>query len=147
MAVLQVGRRTSRMSDPGVSQSMLEHDRAASLNRLNGLNRLNRLDRVAHAMDSLVRIPGTRRTFGVDAVLSIIPGLGSVLGAAVSGYLLYEAVRLRAPRALLMRMSRNIAVDWLLGEIPLLGPVCDLFYKANEANMKLLRAHLTAGGV
>lgn len=117
---------------------MVERDRATALKRL---------DRLAHVMDSLVRIPGTRRTFGVDAALSLMPVLGSVVGAGISGYLVYEAVRLQAPRALVLKMSRNVALDWLLGEVPLLGPVFDLFYKANEANMKLLRAHIEAGDV
>ena len=117
---------------------MVERDRATALKRL---------DRLAHVMDSLVRIPGTRRTFGVDAALSLMPVLGSVVGAGISGYLVYEAVRLQAPRVLVLKMSRNVALDWLLGEVPLLGPVFDLFYKANEANMKLLRAHIEAGDV
>ena len=126
------------MSTARPGQVILERDRATALKRL---------DRLAHVMDSLVRIPGTRRTVGADAALSLMPVLGSVVGAGISGYLVYEAVRLQAPRALVLKMSRNVALDWLLGEVPLLGPVFDLFYKANEANMKLLRAHIEAGDV
>ena len=123
------------MSDVGVDRSIRERDRASELKRL---------DRLAHIMDSLLRIPGTRRSVGADAALSLVPVLGSVVGAGVSAYLVYEAVRMQAPRAVILKMSRNVAVDWLLGEVPLLGPVFDLFYKANEANMKLLRAHIEA---
>lgn len=124
------------MSDVGVGRSIREGDHASALKRL---------DRLAHIMDSLLRIPGTRRTVGADAALSLVPVLGSVVGAGVSAYLVYEAVRMQAPRAVILKMSRNVALDWLLGEVPLLGPVFDLFYKANEANMKLLRAHIEAG--
>ena len=124
------------MSDAGAGQIIFARDSA---------NALRRLDRLAHIMDSLLRIPGTRRTVGADAALSLVPVLGSVVGAAISGYLVYEAVRLQAPRAVILKMSRNVALDWLLGEVPLLGPVFDLFYKANEANMKLLRGHIEAG--
>ena len=104
---------------------------------------LRRLDRLAWIMDAAFALPGTNRRFGVDALLSLIPGLGSFLGAFVSGYLVLEAVRLRVPGRVLRRMLRNLLLDWLLGEVPVLGAVFDLFYKANEANAKLLREALT----
>jgi hypothetical protein len=99
---------------------------------------LRRLARLGWLMDSSVRIPGTSRTFGLDAVMSVVPGIGSVGGAAVSGYLLLEAWRMDAPLPLLGRMARNVAVDAVLGAIPILGPVFDLVYKANQANVALL---------
>ncbi len=83
------------MSDAGVGQIMLKRDHASALKRL---------DRLAHIMDSLLRIPGTRRTVGADAALSLVPVLGSVVGAGISGYLVYEAVRLQAPRAVILKM-------------------------------------------
>jgi hypothetical protein len=48
-----------------------------------------------------------------------------------------------APLPLLGRMARNVAVDAVLGAIPILGPVFDLVYKANQANVALLEEWLT----
>lgn len=101
---------------------------------------LRRLARLSFLMDSAIRIPGTKRTFGLDAVMSLLPGIGSLGGAGVATYLIAEAVRMDAPLPLLARMARNVALDAVLGAIPVLGPVFDLVYKANDANVKLLSA-------
>ncbi len=99
---------------------------------------LRRLARLGWLMDSSVRIPGTSRTFGLDAVMSVVPGVGTLGGAAVSGYLLLEAWRRDAPLPLLGRMAGNVAIDAVLGAVPFLGPLFDLLFKANQANVKLL---------
>ncbi len=99
---------------------------------------LRRLARLGWLMDSSVRIPGTSRTFGLDAVMSVVPGVGTLGGAAVSGYLLLEAWRMDAPLPLLGRMAGNVAIDAVLGAVPFLGPLFDLLFKANQANVKLL---------
>ena len=103
---------------------------------------LRRLARLGWLMDSSVRIPGTSRTFGLDALMSVVPGVGTFGGVAVSGYLLLEAWRMDAPLPLLARMARNVAIDAVLGAVPLVGPVFDLFYKANQANVALLTGWL-----
>ena len=46
------------------------------------------------------------------------------------------------PRVTLMRMAVNVAVDYLLGAVPLLGDVFDVYWKANQRNVNLLRQHL-----
>lgn len=103
---------------------------------------LQRLDRFVHLTDLALPIPGTRRTIGVDAVLSLVPGVGSLVGTGLSLYVLAEALRHRAPAQLLGRMGLNIAIDTMLGAIPVLGFFFDLVFRANERNMKLLRSHL-----
>lgn len=103
---------------------------------------LRRLDRFVHLTDLALPIPGTRRTIGVDAVLSLVPGVGSLVGTGLSLYVLAEALRHRAPARLLGRMGLNIAIDTMLGAIPVLGFFFDFVFRANERNMKLLRSHL-----
>ena len=58
---------------------------------------MERLDWIAWFTDSAIRIPGTRRTIGADGVLSLIPGVGTLLGTGISLYVLGEAVRHGAP--------------------------------------------------
>jgi hypothetical protein len=83
-----------------------------------------------------------RRSIGLDAVLSLIPGVGSLIGTGLSLYLIAEALRHGAPARLLGRMGTNILFDTLLGAIPVAGFFFDLMFRANDRNMRLLREHL-----
>ena len=103
---------------------------------------LERLDFLAWFTDSAVRIPGTSRTIGADGFLSLIPGVGSLMGTALSLYVVAEAVRHGASARVLARMGVNIAADTLIGAIPVLGFLFDLVFKANQRNLALLRQHL-----
>lgn len=103
---------------------------------------LGRLEWLAWFTDSAVRIPGTRRTLGADSLLSLVPGAGTFLGSGLSLYLLAEALRHGAPPRLLTRMGLNIAADTAVGAVPILGFFFDMFFKANQRNLSLLRAHL-----
>ena len=72
-----------------------------------------------------------------------MPGVGDLVGLALSSYFLLEAKRLGAPAELLTRMAANVAVDAGVGVVPLLGDVFDVFFKANRRNVALLREHIT----
>lgn len=103
---------------------------------------LERLSWLAWFTDSAIRVPGLNRTIGADALLSLIPGAGSLIGTGLSLYVLAEAVRHGASAGLLARMGGNIALDMVLGAIPVLGVVFDMLFKANQRNLNLLREHL-----
>lgn len=103
---------------------------------------LDRLDRFVRLTDLAMPIPGTRRTIGLDAVLSLVPVVGSFIGTGLSLYLVAEALRHRAPLRLLANMGVNITIDTLLGAIPVMGFVFDFVFRANDRNMRLLRQHL-----
>ena len=103
---------------------------------------LARVAWLAWLTDSSIRIPGTSRSFGADALLSIVPGASSLAGTGISLYVVAEAIRHRAPLATLARMGGNIAADMLLGSIPAIGIVFDMAFKANQRNLKLLQQHL-----
>jgi hypothetical protein len=103
---------------------------------------LRRLDALARLLDSAVVIPGTRISFGADAVLNLVPGLGLLAAKSVSAYLIWEARRLGAPGPLLARMVAHVALDAALSAVPVLGWFGDVFYRANLKNMALLRAFL-----
>lgn len=103
---------------------------------------MERLEWLAWFTDSAVRIPGTSRTVGADGFLSLIPGVGSLFGTAMSLYMVGEALRHGAPARLLGRMGLNIAADTVVGAIPLVGFIFDMAFKANQRNLNLLRRHL-----
>jgi len=103
---------------------------------------LARLERFVWFTDMALPVPGSRRSIGLDAVLSLIPGVGSLIGTGLSLYLIAEALRHGAPARLLGRMGTNILFDTLLGAIPVAGFFFDLMFRANDRNMQLLREHL-----
>lgn len=101
-----------------------------------------RLEWIAWFTDSAIRIPGSNRRIGADGLVSIVPGVGTLVGAGISLYVVGEALRHGAPPALLTRMGLNIAADTVLGAIPVVGVLFDMGFKANQRNCNLLRQHL-----
>ncbi|WP_413204761.1 DUF4112 domain-containing protein [Rhodospirillum sp. A1_3_36] len=104
--------------------------------------RLHRLDTLARWMDDRFRVPGTSFHFGLDGLVGLIPVIGDLIGLAVSLHVLASAKDLGAPSALLRRMGLTIALDTLIGSIPLAGDIFDFSYKANRRNVTLLKRHL-----
>jgi hypothetical protein len=102
----------------------------------------SRVRALARLLDDAVRIPGTDVRVGLDPVLGLVPGLGDLAGAALSGYIVVASARLGAPTPVLARMVLNIAADAIIGGIPLLGDLFDAGWKANARNSALLDRHL-----
>ena len=96
---------------------------------------------LARWMDSVFEIPGTRIRFGLDAIIGLVPGLGDLITSVVSLYILRVASRRGVPRITLVRMASNIAVDYVLGSVPVVGDAFDVYWKANLKNVELLRRH------
>jgi Domain of unknown function (DUF4112) len=104
--------------------------------------RLDRLRRVGWVLDSSFRVPGTGIRFGVDSIIGLVPGLGDLIAAGFSLYIIAESARLGVPRGLLLRMGWNVAVDTFVGEVPILGDLFDVAWKSNIRNIALLEEHL-----
>lgn len=101
-----------------------------------------RLSKLADLLDSRFRIPGTGIRFGVDSLLGLFPLLGDGASALPAIYLVHRARRLGVPKTLLKVMLANIAVDLVIGSIPVLGDFFDIAFKANRRNITLLKRHL-----
>jgi hypothetical protein len=97
---------------------------------------------VARLLDDAFVIPGTNVRVGFDAVLGLIaPGAGDAVTAFVTGLYLVEGFKQRVPRVILFRMLLNLLVDAVIGAVPLLGDVFDVFHRASRKNLELLRQH------
>lgn len=70
-----------------------------------------------------------------------MPFIGDLAGVLVSSYILGEAARLGASRSVLARMAFNIALEGLVGLIPVAGDVFDAAWKANQRNVRLLNEY------
>ena len=101
------------------------------------------LERLGWLMDDLFRIPVLGSRFGLDALIGLIPGLGDTATSLVSFYILAAAVRYRVPKITMLRMGLNIAFDYLLGSLPVVGDVADAWWKSNQMNLDLLRRRAT----
>jgi hypothetical protein len=104
--------------------------------------RIARIEALATLLDTAFLVPGTNLRFGFDALIGLIPGIGDAVTTAVSLWLVKEARALGAPGHLVARMLGNIAIDGVVGAVPLLGDAFDLVWKSNRRNMHLLRRHL-----
>jgi len=100
--------------------------------------RVGRLRRLSYLLDNSIPIPGTAFRIGLDSIIGLIPGVGDLVGGAFSLYIILESAKLGAPRSLLARMGWNVAVDVLVGTVPLLGDLFDAGWKANVRNLALL---------
>ncbi|PRB80192.1 DUF4112 domain-containing protein [Pseudomonas sp. MYb185] len=103
---------------------------------------LARLDKFSRFTDSSIGLPFTRFKIGVDPLIGLVPGIGDLIGLAMSGYVLWEAQRAGASKEVKRRMLRNIGIDFVGGLIPVVGDAFDAVYKANTRNTRLLRNYL-----
>jgi hypothetical protein len=130
-----------------MAHSFGTYDRpAAAAKGLPARARLERLEWLANLLDTALVLPGTRIRFGLDGLLGLAPGVGDALTTGISLWIVYEAHQLGAPMRLVARMAGNVAVDGLLGAVPVAGDVFDIFWRANRRNVALLRAHLAHRG-
>lgn len=105
------------------------------------------LRRVATLLDARFRIPGTNVRFGLDPILSLVPGVGDLASPAFAVALLVHAVYLGVPRVIMVRMLVNSLIDALIGAIPIAGLVGDVFFRANLRNLALVERYSKPGVV
>ena len=97
--------------------------------------------RLAWLLDDLFRIPGTQRRIGLDGLLGLIPGVGDAVTTLISAVIVARAWQAGVPRRVVAKMLANIAVDGVVGSVPLVGDLFDFGWKANRKNLELLRRH------
>jgi len=102
------------------------------------------LQQLARLLDAAVRVPGTNIRFGLDALLGLIPGAGDIAGGLLSSFIIAKAANLGAPRSVLARMVMNVAIDSIVGAVPILGDIFDVGWKSNTRNAALLERYATA---
>lgn len=95
--------------------------------------------KLAKLLDSKFKVPNTDIRFGIDPILGLVPGVGDWIGAVISFYFLILAAWSGGKVAVLGRMFINILLDLLIGSIPLLGEVFDVYWKANLRNAEILK--------
>ncbi len=118
---------------------LLAPEITADVRRVAGAAR--RLRRLAWLLDSAIRLPGGFR-IGLDGLIGLVPGVGDLLGAVLSSYIVIEAARMKVGGSVLMRMVGNIALELGVGLVPVAGDLFDFAFKANTRNVRLIEAYL-----
>jgi hypothetical protein len=81
----------------------------------------------------------TRVTFGLDVILGLVPIVGDFAGLVCGVPILVVAVKRRRPFGVILAMVANVLVDAVVGSVPVLGNLFDLFWKAHQKNLQLLQ--------
>ena len=103
---------------------------------------LSRVQKVSTILDDFIRIPGTDIRFGLDPILGILPVAGDSVASLMSVYIIAESIFADAPADTIAKMVALTAVDFVIGSIPLVGPVFDAFWKNNKWSANMLERHL-----
>lgn len=101
-----------------------------------------RVEALERMMERMFVVPGLNRPVGLDAILSLIPGVGTTTGAVLGAYMMWEARNLGMSKWQVARMSANTGLDWLLGLIPVIGALPDFFFRSNTRNLRIIKRHL-----
>jgi hypothetical protein len=109
-----------------------------------GRRALQRLRLVTLLFDQAFTLPGTGIRFGLDALLGLVPGLGDLAGALVAVFAIRVARILGAPAVIQLHMLSNIALDGLVGMVPLAGDLFDFAFKAQTRNLALIDRWIAA---
>ncbi|HEY3987782.1 MAG TPA: DUF4112 domain-containing protein [Acidobacteriaceae bacterium] len=100
------------------------------------------LDLLSRVLDTWFRIPGTSIRFGIDGIIGLVPGIGDILAGLASCVIILAAWVRGAPYVTIARMLVNLALDVIIGTVPLFGDLFDIAWKANRRNYALLTRHL-----
>jgi hypothetical protein len=86
-------------------------------------------------------VPGTSYRVGLDPILGLVPGIGDLVSPLFTIGILWQARELALPRVVQLRMIGNVAIDALVGVVPVVGDLFDFAWKSNKMNLALLERH------
>ena len=101
-----------------------------------------RIEGMEKILERMFVVPGINQPVGLDALLSLVPGIGTISAAALGSYIAWEARNLKMSKWQMTRMAGNIGFDLMLGAIPLIGAIPDFFFRSNTRNLRIIKRHL-----
>ena len=99
---------------------------------------LLKAQKMANLLDTAVKLPLVPVRVGLDSLIGLIPGAGDALMLLVSLRIIWLGKSLGMPKLLIAQMVKNSAIDFGLGFVPLVGDIVDIFYKANQKNVRIM---------
>lgn len=110
--------------------------------RKHGAQGIEQFQRLSRLLDSQFRLPGVPFRFGLDGLIGLIPGIGDAVTGVMGLYALSIARQLGLPAGAQAKMIYNIAVDFVLGSVPLVGDLFDFAFHAHRRNWRIIERHL-----
>ena len=101
-------------------------------------NALLKAQKLANLLDTAIKLPFIPIRIGLDSIVGLIPGAGDALMLLISLRIVWLGKSLGMPKALVAQMVKNSAIDFGLGFVPFIGDLIDVFYKANQKNVRLM---------
>ena len=101
-----------------------------------------RIEAMEKLLERMFVVPGINKPVGLDVILDLIPGIGTISAAALGSYIAWEAHNLGMTKWQVTRMAGNIGFDLLLGAIPWIGAIPDFFFRSNTRNLRIIKKHL-----
>ena len=101
-----------------------------------------RVESMEKLLERMFVVPGINKPVGLDVILDLIPGVGTISAAALGSYIAWEARNLGMSKWQVTRMAGNIGLDLLLGAIPWIGAIPDFFFRSNTRNLRMIKRHL-----
>ena len=135
----------SVIPEPEILPPLADDEQVHSRFHAGGAFRDENLDLLSRILDTWFRVPGTNIRFGLDGIIGLIPGIGDVLGGLASCIIVLAAYVRGAPPITILRMVVNVAVEVLVGTVPVLGDLFDIAWRANRRNYHLLERTLLTG--
>jgi len=80
--------------------------------------------------------------FGLDPILGLIPVAGDAITLMIAMRLIHTAQKADIPKSLTQKMLFNVALDFGMGLVPVVGDIADFLFKANQKNAKLFEDFL-----
>ncbi|HBY39904.1 MAG TPA: DUF4112 domain-containing protein [Alteromonas sp.] len=102
---------------------------------------LLKAQKLANRLDTAFKLPFIPFRIGLDAIIGLIPGLGDAVMLIAALRIVYLGKKMGLPPGLVKVMLRNALLDFGLGFIPLVGDIVDFFYKANQANVRVMEKY------
>ncbi len=99
---------------------------------------LLKAQKLANLLDTAIKLPFIPIKIGLDSIVGLIPGAGDAVMLFVSLRIVWLGKSLGMPSALVAQMVKNSAIDFGLGFIPFIGDLIDVFYKANQKNVRIM---------
>src|SRR5277367_985692 len=96
------------------------------------------LDLLSHVLDDFIKIPGTSIRFGLDGIVGFVPGIGDLIGGIASCIIIVAAWVRGGSYVTVARVAATVAIEAIVGSVPILGDMFDIAWRANRRNYALL---------
>ncbi|KAI9829526.1 MAG: hypothetical protein M1826_005570 [Phylliscum demangeonii] len=107
---------------------------------------LTKAKRRAYILDMGFSFCGIR--FGWGSIIGLIPAFGDCMDLFMAAMVIKTCAKVEGglPRDVYQRMLFNVILDFVVGLVPFLGDIADVFYRCNTRNVVILEKYLREKG-